>query len=335
MKVSIIIPIYNVSKYITRCIDSVINQSYQNIECILVDDYSPDNSIDLAKEILKSYKGPIDFKITHHKQNEGLSSARNSGTNVATGDYLYYLDSDDEITPDCIETLTNLVNKYPNIEMIQGNMQTVPAPQKQLDWRNIRYKKFPEYINQNDWIRKKFHTSDGMEAIPMNATNKLIKHKFIVDNNLFFKKGIIHEDELWMFHVVKKLCSIAFTTEYTYIAYSRQGSIMRSNNNYKSILSWYIILKEILEDIYDPYFKYFRKRYVGRLYNEMCIINLKTKEWELYNAYRTLTKDIIDNLLKNKKTLSLLPLYILLIPQPLYKSFVGRQIFKVCLKLFM
>ena len=154
MKVSIIIPIYNVSQYIKRCIDSVISQTYQNIECILVDDYSPDNSIHLAEEIINSYKGAIDFRIIHHTQNEGLSSARNSGTNVATGDYLYYLDSDDEITPGCIEKLLALVEKYPNVEMVQGNMQTIPSPNKQSDWRNILYKRFPEYSAQNDWIRK-------------------------------------------------------------------------------------------------------------------------------------------------------------------------------------
>lgn len=331
MKVSIIIPIYNVSKYITKCIQSVINQTYFNIECILIDDYSQDNSIALAKDLLKSYKGSIAFKIIFHKNNKGLSSARNSGTMAATGDYLYYLDSDDEITPDCIDRLIALVHKYPNVEMVQGNMQTIPEPNKQSDWRNIKNKNFPEYIDQNDWIRRKFYTSNLMEAIPMNATNKLIKREFITANNLFFKEGIIHEDELWMFDAVEKLNSIAFTTEYTYIAYSRQGSIMRSNNNYKSIESWIIILNKILKDNDNLYFNNFKKKYVWILYSNMNIINLRTNEKNLYYRYKRLVKEIINNLTLRER----IPLYILLTPQIFHKIFIGNFAFRLFMKICM
>ena len=97
--VSIIIPVYQVKNYIERCITSVISQSYNHsaIECILVDDCGIDNSIMLAQKCIDNYKGDMQFKIIHNKHNCGLSVSRNNGMEIATGDYLFFLDSDDYI----------------------------------------------------------------------------------------------------------------------------------------------------------------------------------------------------------------------------------------------
>ena len=97
MKISIIIPVYNVENFIRRCLESVANQVYPNIEVILIDDASPDKSIDIAKEFINTYKYSNIFKIIIHEQNRGLSAARNTGIKNSTGDYLYFLDSDDEL----------------------------------------------------------------------------------------------------------------------------------------------------------------------------------------------------------------------------------------------
>ena len=86
IKVSIIIPVYNVSAYIERCIKSVINQTYYDIECIIVDDATPDDSITKCEQMIAAYDVPIRFSILHHQQNRGLSAARNTGTEVATGE---------------------------------------------------------------------------------------------------------------------------------------------------------------------------------------------------------------------------------------------------------
>ena len=100
MKVSIIIPVYNVSAYIERCVKSVMKQTYSgDIECILVNDATPDDSIDIAKRLIADYNGPIQFRILNHEHNKGFSATRNTGIDAATGDYLYFFDSDDEITP--------------------------------------------------------------------------------------------------------------------------------------------------------------------------------------------------------------------------------------------
>ena len=114
MKVSIIIPVYNVAPYIKRCLDSVVAQSFQDIECILVDDCGTDNSKEIVQQYIDNYQGQIQFKFIHHEKNLGLSGARNTGIKVATGEWLYFLDSDDSIIPDCIAILLALQEKYPD-----------------------------------------------------------------------------------------------------------------------------------------------------------------------------------------------------------------------------
>lgn len=249
IKVSIVIPIYNVEKYIERCVQSVMNQTYSYIECIIVDDCTPDCSMNIIDKMLLVYDGDINFIILRHNVNSGLSVARNTGTHRASGDYVYYLDSDDEITSDCIERLVEMVNRYPGVEVVQGNTKTIPYTRKE-GWRDISKKGFPLYVNDNLWCRKHFYNiSHKSQFIPTNAWNKLIKLDFIHENNLYFERGIIHEDELWMFYLIKRVSSIAFCFRKVYIHYVVVGSIMQAKNEMQSLLSWYIILSKMFQDL--------------------------------------------------------------------------------------
>ena len=127
--VSVIIPVYQVTDYVERCLKSVMSQTYTDIECIIVDDKTQDDSIEKCERLIEVYnnnlkldgKGRIRFKILHHEVNRGLSAARNTGTQAATGEYLYYLDSDDYISADCIETLIAPFKEHASLEMVQGN----------------------------------------------------------------------------------------------------------------------------------------------------------------------------------------------------------------------
>ena len=106
MKVSIIIPVYNVEKYISRCLNSVINQTMtEGVECIIIDDCTPDNSMDIIEQILKDYNGGIQFQIIHNKNNRGIAAVRNMGLLQAKGDYISYIDSDDYCEPNMIEEM--------------------------------------------------------------------------------------------------------------------------------------------------------------------------------------------------------------------------------------
>ena len=240
--VSVIIPVYQVSAYVERCLLSVMNQTYQSIECIIVDDCSIDDSIAKCERLIESYQGPIKFKILHHERNRGLSAARNTGTKAATGDYLYYLDSDDEITPDCLEKLVTIAQKYPEAEIVHGNSIMIPADKRvkiHLD------KRLPDLLVNNKDISVCYHK----HWIPTSAWNKLIKRTFIIDNGLFFKEGVIYEDLLWMFFVVKHLSCVCFCRDITYHYYMREGSIVNSTKCKVEGDSFLLIYNTILNNL--------------------------------------------------------------------------------------
>ena len=125
MKITIVIPVYNVERYIEDCLSSVAAQTYkEEIECILVNDCTPDDSCTVIDNFIKKYNGNIEFKLLHHNKNRGQSAARNTGIDAATGDYVYFLDSDDEIVPDTIELLAAPL-KERKYDFIIGDYKTI------------------------------------------------------------------------------------------------------------------------------------------------------------------------------------------------------------------
>ncbi|MBQ9231546.1 MAG: glycosyltransferase family 2 protein [Prevotella sp.] len=220
MKVSIIIPVYNVAPYIKRCLDSVAAQTYTgDMECLLVDDRGSDDSIYIAREWIASYTGKIRFTIFSHSANQGLSVARNTGIEVASGDYIYFLDSDDAITPDCIKILTDLAVKYPDADFVLGNINNDGVGLENHHFREI----VPECVasrEQLDYIL--------LSATIYNSWNRLIKWSFIIRYGLFFPVGIVHEDVYWLFFLAKHTQKAAFTNEGTYYYYHNGDSIMNS-----------------------------------------------------------------------------------------------------------
>ena len=296
--VSIIVPMYNVEKYIERCIESVKAQTYAQWECICVDDCTPDKSVEILEHLIEGDKR---FSILHHDKNRGLSAARNTGTKVAQGDYVYYLDSDDELTPICIESLVRLAEKYPKAEIIQGSTHSIPDEKD--DWRDINNKTdYPEYTDDKDWIMRHFYALDNF--IPVNAWNKLIKKEWIdaAGDKLLFVEGIIHEDERWLFDVVECISAIAFSRMITYLHYQTEGSIMTSKakSNYKSVSSMIIILNDALQYMKEPSRDYKLVYLVALALSRYLIINPKTKEKELVCPYRRSLRRLLWEVLRFK-----------------------------------
>lgn len=220
MKVSIIIPCYNVERYIERCLESVMEQTYQGcIQCLIVDDCGEDRSMDIVERMVASYHGPIHFCILHHECNRGLSAARNTGMEAATGDYLFFLDSDDEITTDCIEKLMFPINEE-RYDLIVGNTHTIGDDQlgKQL---NLKLNDGEVLIGEEimDGYRRDWN---------MIVPNKLYRAAFIFEQGLHFKAGLLHEDELWSFQVACLAQSLRVVNQMTYIYYIRDNSITTS-----------------------------------------------------------------------------------------------------------
>lgn len=288
MRVSIIIPVYNVSDYVERCLNSVMAQTYTDLECIIVDDCTPDDSIKKCERMIAQYDGPIEFKILHHKHNRGLSAARNTGTASASGDYLYYLDSDDFILSDCIETLIKEIDEYPNTEMVCGRSE--PADKVFATNQYVR-------LTNNRAIRLQYLSQQ--QAFPIPAWNKLVRRDFILKNNLFFKEGIIHEDVLWTFHVIQKLTSVSLLPQTTYHYFQREQSIVYATPTVRRANSMMYILYEIAKTADEPFFlltiykfllrtfEWFRYSTIsnGKTYNAFASALCKKKKYILAIIY--------------------------------------------------
>lgn len=282
-RVSIIIPVYNVSDYIERCIRSVINQTCQDIECVIVNDCTPDDSITKCKKLLDNYHGPIQFVLLNHEKNRGLSAARNTGTAAASGEYIYYLDSDDDITPDCISCLLEIVGNDSSIDMVQGNYVEYRG-----EHQDIYYKgNMPPSIIGYEMVCDYMHKGKGLAV---TAWNKLIRHSFLIQHNISFKEGMVHEDELWMFFMKKYLRNVRLTPQVTYHYYVRSNSIMTGAHHEKMKENRVKLFREILGNLMSGREKKELEDYVG----VFCSLYLAYGKpdlafYELFNRYKTLS----------------------------------------------
>ncbi len=214
--VSIIVPVYNVSAYIERCWESLVKQTYKEIEILFVDDCGTDDSVEKLQKLIDTHPG-IYCKILHHDHNRGLSAARNTGLMAATGDYVYFLDSDDDITEGCIECLVAPVMND-EIDIVVGNYRVVGGEAHS-----------PLLLDSGLLSSsKEVLASYAAGKWYVMAWNKLCRRDFLIDNNLFFREGLIHEDVLWTFQVACKAQSLYVCNDVTYNYNVRGASIMTS-----------------------------------------------------------------------------------------------------------
>jgi len=306
-KISIIIPVYHVEQYIMMCLQSVANQTMtEGIECIIVDDCGDDKSIDLAREFVENYKGKIDFKIVYREQNGGLSAARNSGIEAARGEYLYFLDSDDEITPDCMELMYSLIEKYGKVDLVQGSFYETNKEKETASPYDI-----PEYTDDQRQIKSFLLRYEGDIV---GAQSRLVKREFLIKHNLIFKDGIIHEDNYWTFFLAKYVLSMAFCPIRTYYHRYNPTSITGNVNVHKEALAYREIITDFTKNV-DPFLRGHQKELI---LNNLITV-LKCHFYETDTARKELinlliqSHSIIENLLfriyiasQNSKILHLL-----------------------------
>lgn len=186
--ISIIIPCYNVEKYIDRCLQSVVCQTYSNIEVLLIDDCGTDGTMDKIASFISNYEGAISFTVIKQEYNQGQSAGRNVGIRHAKGKYLYFMDSDDYISEDCLQLLYHEFEKDPSVQMAIGNYEIVGSAH------------FEPML-----LQQRTYTSDEIIDLQLDYKiytmpwNKLVRKDFIIEHDLFFAEGLIHEDNLWSF----------------------------------------------------------------------------------------------------------------------------------------
>lgn len=268
MRVSIIIPIFNDSKYIERCVRSVMEQTFSEIECIFVDNCSHDESVRIVERLLNEYNGPVSFRILQREKNGGPSAARNLGTETATGDYVYYLDGDDEITPDCIAALVEEVERHPGVDM-------VCADSLEPESKESRVYHFDTYscLLSNPSIRFLLFCQE--QAMPVTVWNKLISIDFIRNNKLSFLEGIIHEDVLWTYMAVLRMNTMIMLPQKTYIYHVNNESIVTATSKEISAKSRVRIAEEIVAHLEEPMYDLAIYKYLLRIFTYYRYLSVK------------------------------------------------------------
>ena len=221
MKVSIIIHVYNVEKYIDECILSAINQTLDDIEIIAIDDKSTDSSLD----ILNKYKEKYDFvKVIQNEKNMGISATRNIGIQNAKGEYVYFLDSNDCLDKDAMGICYKKAKEY-DLDIVKFDTKVFEDKGCRINDFNESYKIIEaECIKGEDFLKKYFTTGDYNN---LDISN-LYKRDFIIQNNLFLCEGILDEDKLCSFqlfllanrvlYIPKKLCFKKIRDDYIQIS---------------------------------------------------------------------------------------------------------------------
>ena len=296
MKISVIIPIYNVGFYLQEFVNIFIKQTYKNLEIILVDDGSTDECPNICDTYAKQYSN---VKVVH-KQNGGLSDARNVGILNSTGDYLLFLDADDFWKDStAVQSLVDRIN------ITHADL---------LNYSYIKYyedlKKYINYFENLEPLPLDFNKLESIQYLLDNnlyiasACNKLIKKSLFEDGDLYFVKGIYSEDIDWCLRLLIKAESVDFICDNFYCYRQRSGSITHTINDKKchdltnNILKCFSLVNksESLQDVLYKYVAYqygtfFITQAVAENYQSECINELSKYKWVL--KYHSNNKKLI------------------------------------------
>ena len=266
--ISVIVPVYNVEKYLEKCIESILNQTYKNIEVILINDGSTDKSGEICEELVQR---DIRVKVIH-KKNEGLSSARNEGIEKAIGEYIAFLDSDDYIIPESYEYLYKLSQKY-YADIVSANFKRIDendfdVVEKIIEEDNKKIEVEEKKLKKENVLDILYGTEEHAYIQQVVVWNKLYKsHLF---HNIRFPKGKLHEDEFTTFRIFSEAENIVMSTKIIHGYMQTKNSIMRSEIKDKRI-------KDNLE-AYKNAIQFFKEKQLNsvmvkviRRYLEMCI----------------------------------------------------------------
>lgn len=287
--VSIVVPIYNVEKYLPECIDSIIDQTYKNIEIILVNDGSTDNCGKICDEY-----APKDERIkVIHKENGGLSDARNCGIDIANGEYIAFIDSDDYVSEEYIEQLYNAIIEN-NTKISQCNLTKVTDTNEEI--KKIGYNENARIKSGYDMI-KDLYTGHWENII---ACNKLYCKELF--EKLRYPFGKIHEDEFTTYKILYDVDNVAIVQEYLYKYRQNENSITREKFKLKRL---------DLLTAYEERLKFFAQKAEKELYDLSLvaylgkIVECYVKTQKYIEKSEEIQRELIEKYRKNyKKTLN-------------------------------
>ncbi|QJX64180.1 glycosyltransferase [Niallia circulans] len=282
-KISVIVPIYNVENYLDKCIESILNQTYSNLEVILVNDGSPDN----CGGICDNYASTDDRIKVVHKKNGGLSDARNAGMSYATGEYISFIDSDDYIHLTFYETLINLMVKH-NADIVQCGYEMVYEDKGSTIRKREETPKESIYSGKNNILNNLYNNNYGKTVV---VWNKLFKSNLFEE--VYFPKGKLHEDEMTTYQILHQAEKFVITEKNLYYYLQRKSSIMGQGFNIDSLT--------LIEAYYNQI----------RFYKQNNLFELEKKATSrLEHLVRgSMNRVIINNLESKKNVLNYLIMY--------------------------
>lgn len=260
---SVIVPVYNVENYLKECINSVLVQSFKDYELILVDDGSTDNSGIICDE----YENKYENVYALHKNNGGASEARNYGIKKSNGTYLLFLDSDDYWDDyNALQKIYEVIHRTKeNVDVVLFQAKLLYPNGKLLPDNG----KFDNDFNKMNPQEELLYLSENGLLIG-SACSKVVNRKFIIDNKLFFKVGIKHEDIEWLLRLANCLPKYVYSNQFFYIYRKGRIGSVTSNVNYEFLMQF----ANILEDFFDFTFcnEIVKTCMLGYVSYEYCIL---------------------------------------------------------------
>ncbi len=237
--VSIIVPIYNVEKYLEQCLLSIQKQTYSNLQIILINDGSPDKSLKIAKHFCK-----LDSRfIVHTKKNGGLSAARNTGIELATGEYIWFIDSDDIIQENAVKIMMESLLKTGS-DFVVGCY---------CRFNMFGYKKAGSWVQEAHIENQEKVTLKEYPDILVNATawSKLVKYDFLIKNELYFPVGVLYEDQLWSTKLYSSAHSFDILKDviYDWRVRDDNSSISQQSKNVDNLSAILIAIEDSLNEL--------------------------------------------------------------------------------------
>lgn len=285
--VSIIIPIYNVNRYVEKSLSSAFNQSYKHIEYLLIDDRGTDDSMNKVYELIKSeVYCNRNVRILQHDKNRGVSVARNTGIKHASGEFIFFMDSDDILTTNCIELHVKAIMES-NSDFTIGGVDIVGS-------QSIHIKRIDDQILEGQILMNFFNRK--WDSGPWN---KLIRRDFIINYNLVFREGIRYEDILWGYNISKKANKVHLLSEVTYKYMIHKGSFVTSKNTHQKVSYLINVLQEIGDDKIDEKYLISRNKYLSfwKFNASTLLLNFeddKSQIKELYSSIRNIKSKCIN-----------------------------------------
>jgi len=283
-KVSVLVPIYGVEKYIEKCARSLFMQTCSEIEYIFVDDCTPDNSIGILKNVVEEFPERKDsIKIIKHDKNRGLAAARKTATLNATSEFIVHIDSDDFIAENAVQAMLDKA-KETNADMVICNMELVYNNGRRLFWENNYHSNKNEYIKS--LLKHKSLTC---------LAGRLLRRTIVVEHNLFTREGLNQGEDYVIVPIISYYCGriekvdtkapLYYYVKYNEESYTSKINLEAINNNVEAndyLSNFFLSLKEKSE--FEETIR------MSKLYNKLTLISASDKS--LYPIIRTLYSDI-------------------------------------------